>query len=322
MQKVVFLGVLGALLPLVPARAVVLQQKWQAGQQLSYATTLRGVANVQAPANAPFIFAGVPIEVAVRGDGVAQLQTLSVDEAGVGTVALRVPRFDLRAQALGQNGQLSLQDAQSRATINGKAVKFGDGKNPLAQPQVAWQISPQGKFVGFKNLGPQTATRAPQNAKPVDPAQAVDRSALLAASIVRALPALWPNRDVQNGETWKATLLWPAPKSGGGTVPTQFGAWNLTFKGSETVAGQSLQRVGVEGTLSVDSAQFRAATAAAPRGQTTQTVNGDLWLDAQAGRIARADLQIGARAQGGQSEDALAKADFKGTLQLNLQDGA
>ena len=324
--SILSLGLAGVFGSFSTAHAVVLEQKWQAGQNLSYQTALSGTANVQAPASAPFIFAGVPLEVEISGEGLAQLQTLEVDQSGIGTIVVRVPKFDLRAQTLGQKGLFSLRDASSKITLNGKTLKVGDGKNPLADPKIGWRISRQGRFLGTKNLETKGATTPKTDDAPVDAAQAIDRSALLTAAIIRALPTLWPGRDVQPGETWKANISFPVPSKteSGKTTAAQFGEWDLTLKGEETVAGRALQRVDLKGTLDVDSAQFEApkgAKTAQPRGKTKQNVSGDVWFDAAAGQIVRADLVIGARVEGGKSAADEAWADFTGTLQLNLQTG-
>ena len=343
MKKALVLGVFGALLPLVPARAVVLEQKWKAGQQLSYETTLRGTANLTAPAGANFPLAGVPLEVPIRGTGLVQLQTLSVDAAGVGTLTMRVPQFNLTGQAFGQNGQLTLQENTSRVTLNGRPIKLGDGTNPLAQPPFSLQISPQGRFVGFQPLAPKTAPAATTTpANPVEPAAALDRTAMMTAAVVRALPALWPGRDVQVGEKWKAEISLPAapattvpptttaPATPPATAPATtaaptaarpLGTWNMTFKGAEEVEGRTLQRVGVVGQVALDSTQTPAAQRAAgtASGKIKQDVRGDLWLDAAAGQIVRADLTLGVQAEGGQNEEQKARMNFIGTLQLNLK---
>lgn len=321
MKKIAFVALAGVLCPLLPARAVVLEQKWKVGQQLSYQTALRGTMNVLLPAGISPLPVSAPIEVEINGDGLANLKTLSVDEAGVGTVIMGVPQFDLRAQAFGQTGQMVLKDATSRVTLNGQPIKFGDGTNPLSNPKTALRISPQGRFLGVLNLQPKVA-EAPTDKKPVDAAQAIDKSALLMANIIRALPTLWPGRDVQVGEKWKAEISWPvaSPTDPKKMVPTQFGAWDLTLKGPEIIGGKTLQRVGVVGALAFDSAKFQpVADAAKPRGKGKQDVKGDVWLDAEAGQIVRANLILGARAEGGKDAANLAWMDFTGTLLLDLK---
>ncbi len=324
MKKVVFFGIFAALSPLASAHAVVLEQKWTPGQDLNYQTALRGTLNVQTPASANFMLAGVPFDVEIRGDGVAQFKVLSVDDAGVGTVAVRVPQFDLRGESWGQKGQMTLSETASKFSLNGKAIKFGDGTNPLGKAQTALRISRQGRVIGVQNLAPKAPVAPQADDKPVAAAGAINKGALMTAAIIQALPTLWPGRDIAPGESWKAQVSFPvaSPTDPKKLTPTQFGEWNLTLKGAETVGGQQLQRVGVVGSLSVDSAQFTPPTAKTPRGVAKQDVSGDLWLDAASGQIARADLVVGARVEGGKGTKDASHADFTGTLQLNLKGAA
>lgn len=333
MQKAVLsrlaaLGALGFLAPLTPAHAIVLEHKWEQGRTLAYQTEINGTVTVLVPADMPIIIAGIPIEVEVNGAGTTELRTLKVDHAGVGTVQVRVPKFDLNGQAMGQKGQFSLLNDTSKASINGKAIKLGDGTNPLAQPTVAMRLTPQGKLLGVENLAPTPKT-APAANKPVPAAQAVDRVTFLVAAITKALPTLWPGKDVQVGETWKAEVTWPLPSAtdAGKVVPTQLGQWDLTLKGEETIEGRVLQRVGLEGTLNVDSALFEAPgqkAAATMRGKAKQDLKGDIWFDAAAGEVVRTDLVVGAHVEGGPSvgKDKQAWADFTGSVQLNLKPAA
>ncbi|PQV64499.1 hypothetical protein B1R32_105182 [Abditibacterium utsteinense] len=323
MKKVVYLAALAALSPLAistPAHAVVLEQKWAPGQNLSYQTALNGTMNMQAPAGANFPLAGVPLEVEISGNGLTQLQVMSVDTNGVAAVVMRVPKFDLQGQTLGQKGRLVLQDGTSRVTLNGKAIKVGDGTNPLNNSNAALRISRQGRFVGMQDLRAKTAPATKNEEETVDPAQAIDRGTLLMTSLMRSLPTLWPGRDVQVGETWKSeiSIPVPSPTDSKTLVPTQFGAYDWTLKGTEIVGGKELQRVGVVGKVNVDSKQFRPANPKTPGGVAQQSVSGDVWLDAAAGQIQRADLVLGARVEGGQGPKSQGFADFTGTLQLDL----
>ncbi len=318
------------------ARAVVLEQKWTAGQKLSYQTALDGTMNVQVPPGVNFPLAGIPLEVEVSGSGVAHLKIVSVDPNGVGTLVMSVPDFDLKAQVLGQKSRVTLKEKSIAVSINGQPVKLGDGKtplvNPLGDPQVALRVSRQGRFLGVQPLQPKTAPATKNEAdnpgKPVAPGAAINRSALLMASLIRALPTLWPGRDVQIGEKWKSEISLPIPSRTDPKtlVPTQFGAYNWTLKGLEILGGKALQRVGVTGEFNVDSTQFQPGDAKTdaknPRGVAQQTVSGDVWLDARAGQIERAELVLGARVEGGQTAKAQGFADFTGTLQINLKNAA
>lgn len=324
MKKVVFLGVLSALCPLASARAVVLEQKWTPGQDLNYQTVLRGTMNVQAPASANFILAGVPLDIEISGDGVAQFRVLAVDEAGIGTVAVRVPQFDLRGETWGQKGQVVLSETSSKFLLNGKAQKIGDGTNPLGKSQTALRISRQGRVLGLKSLATQAPAAPKADEKAGDAGAAINQGALVTAAIIQALPTLWPGRDIAPGENWTTKINFPVasqaePKK---VTLTQFGEWNLTLKGAETIGGRQLQRVGLSGSISVDSAQFTAPGAKTPRGVAQQDLSGDVWLNAAAGQIARADLVIGARVKAGEGTKDQSHADFTGTLQMNLKNAA
>ncbi len=326
MKKAVFLASIAAFgaVQTLPARAVVLEQKWTPGQNLSYQTALNGTMNVQAPAGANFPLAGVPLEVEISGKGTTQLQVVSVDPNGVGSVVVRVPSFDLQGLTLGQKGRLVLQDGTSRVTLNGQPIKVGDGTNPLNSSQIALRISRQGRFLGVQPLQSKAEPAAKNDGAAVDPAQAIDKGALMMAGLIRALPTLWPGRDVQVGEAWKSEISLPVPSKTNPKTPvlTPFGAYNWTLKGAETVDGKQLQRVGVTGELNVDSAQFRPNDAKNPRGVAKQSVSGDVWLDAGAGQIERAELVLGARVEGGQTPKTQGFADFTGTLQINLKNAA
>lgn len=324
MKKTVFLASLpafGAAIQASSAHAVVLEQKWTAGQNLSYQTALIGTMNMQAPSNANFPLAGVPLEVEINGKGTTQLQVMSVDPSGVGAVVVRVPKFDLQGQTFGQKGRLVLQDNTSRITLNGKAIKVGDGTNPLNNSQTALRISRQGRIVGVQPVQPKTVAAPEKEGPAVDPAQAIDKGALMMTSLIRALPTIWPGRDVQVGEAWKSEISVPVPSKADPKtlVPTQFGAYNWTLKGTEVVGGKSLQRVGVTGEINVDSAQFQPTNAKNPRGVAKQKMSGDVWLDANAGQIERAQLVLGAHVEGGQTPKSQGFADFTGTLQLDLK---
>ncbi|RYG71844.1 hypothetical protein EON80_04735 [bacterium] len=189
------------------------------------------------------------------------------------------------------------------------------------------RFSSRGKFLGVENLAPAAATKAaPANDKPVAPGQAIDSVAFTVAAITQALPTLWPEKDVQNGDTWQAEINWPlpSPTNPKTMVPTQLGKWDMTLKGEENVGGKVLQRVGLVGTINVDSAQFEAPNAKEAtkmRGKTKQDVKGDVWFDAAAGHIVRTDLIVGAHVEGGpkDNKDGQSWADFTGSVQLNLK---
>ena len=105
----------------------------------------------------------------------------------------------------------------------------------------------------------------------------------------------------------------------------------MTLKGQEMVDGVSLWRVGIVGGIQVDGNNL-AKPAAPKKGEKpvpaletlSQRVDGDLWFDADKGRIVRGDMVIDARGQS-HTVDATGRnsdpswADFTGTFGLRLQ---
>lgn len=323
------------------AHAVVLKQKWQAGQTLVYKVDLDGTANLQVPSDAPTILAGVPLEVQLRGKGIASLNTLKVDELGTGTVAVTVPQWDMDAQTLGQKANFSLRDGQTQFMLNGKRIAIGpDSKKPLPAPP-AIEIASNGQLKGIEQLN-QTGTKsAPADNAPVNPEAALDKGALATAAFLRAFPALWPARDLKTGDTWNANVDFPAlaRPSQNGQPSKPLGVFNLKLEGQDVVGGQTLQRVSIKGDIDVDgkpieklsppraTTTLAAATKTGPQPRldhATQTVEGHIWLDAGAGQVAKAELVLGGRAQGQTPKPdgtpgAPAWLDFTGTLNMNLQ---
>ena len=349
MKTIRFLPLLaaGALatLTIAPARAVELQQKWQAGQTLDYDVSMNGTANLKVPTDAPVFFAGVPLEVDVNGKGTARLNTLEVDAAGAGTVYLEVPEFDLNGKAFGQKALIELRDGQTRFLLNGKPLGLPkpDAKNPPKRYGLI--IAKDGRVKGVKELdqnGKLTATtqtkpqlsRIADDGKTVTPEEAVDKGAFITSLVLSALPTLWPQSDVQPGDTWKTTL--PFPTAFARDAATAKGAaplseWTMTLKGQEVVDGLLLWRVGIVGGIQVDGANL-AKPATPKKGEKpapaldnlSQRVDGDLWFDAAAGKVVRGDMVIDARGQSHTVDTAGRRsdpswADFTGTLGLRLQ---
>jgi hypothetical protein len=326
----------------VPSQAVVLKQKWQPGQKLAYSLDIDGTANVQLPPGAPGmdLFAGVPLEVQMNGKGTAAFDTLKVDEFGTGTVAVSVPQMKLNALALGQKALFTLNEGKSQLSLNGQpldiaALPQGDGK-----PTAALKFSSNGQFKGIEQLGKAANAAPPAGAQtPVKPADAVNQTSLLWATVLNSFPALWPARDVKTGDTWQANvdfapLARPAKE---GETSKPLGVFDLVLEGEDVVNGKTLQRVSLKGDLDVDGTTIEkafptppaATTPAAkkPRAQSqpkldhaTQSVEGTLWFDAQAGQVAKAELILGGRAQA-ITPNTKDKSwfDFTGTLNMALQ---
>lgn len=322
------------------AHAVVLKQKWQAGKTLVYNVDLDGTANLQMPSDAPSVLAGVPLEVQLRGKGIANFNTLKVDELGTGTVAVTVPQWNMDAQTLGQKANFSLRDGQTQFTLNGKRIAIGpNSQKPLPAPP-SLKIAANGQFKGIEQLDQAgKAKTAPPNDAPVSPEAALDKGALAAAAFLRAFPALWPARDLKVGDTWSANVDFPAlaRPAQNGQPSKPLGVFNLKLEGQDVIGGQTLQRVSIKGDIDVDgktidklappTATAVATSKAKPQPRldhATQTVDGQIWFDANAGQVAKSELVLGGRAQAQTpkpdgTSGAPAWIDFTGTLNMNLQ---
>ena len=330
------------------AHAVELQQKWQTGQTLNYDLSLNGTANVKLPANVPVFFAGVPLEVELSGAGTARLNTLEVNPLGDGTVFVELPKFDLNGRTFGQKALVELRDGQTRLLINGKPI---DTPKPDANraPGKAYGlvIGKDGRVKGVKELDkngkllaapsqPAALARAVADEQtPVAPADALNKGTFISSMILQALPTLWPQHDVQPGDTWKTTLALPAAfardaATAQGAAPLS--EWTMTLKGQETVDGVSLWRVGVVGGIQVDGKTL-AQPVLPKKGENpvptlenlSQHVDGDLWIDNTKGQVVRGEMVVDMRGQSntldatGRAGDA-AWGDFTGTFAMRLHD--
>ena len=343
-------GILVGVAAALPARAVVLQQQWQAGQSLSYDLSMNGTTNLKVPEDAPVFFAGVPLEIEVKGQGLATLQTIEVDEMGNGTIFFDLPKFDANAQAFGQKARFELREGKTRFLLNGKAIALGgDDKNAKAgaaqtpAKRYALVIGTDGRVKNYKELDPikpmvapaKTATTTQVADETVDAADAINKDTFFTSVILQALPTLWPKKDVQTGETWETKLALPtalARDAAAAAAAPPLSKWTMTLKGEELVDGVNLWRVGVIGGVQVNGKQLPAPQTpkqgAAPAMQLdslVQNVNGDLWFDAAKGRVVRGEFVVDARGQShsindkGRASDP-SWADFTGTFGMKLNE--
>ncbi|MBV9469536.1 MAG: hypothetical protein JOZ57_09865, partial [Abitibacteriaceae bacterium] len=298
------------------------------------------------------------------------LDTLTVDENGTGTVVPRVNQLQIKGDMLGQKLILNVQDGNGSFTMNGKAMAGGDKANwgALSNPALAMRISKFGKIEGFvPNPGqttpptqgtPTTAPaptddakaraaraagrlEAPAGKKPQGAGLPLDLQGILSAMMLRALPTLWPDHEVNAGDKWTTDLNWPLPAkiTGDGAAPDaaaapQFvplGKFDMTLRGEEEVAGRKTQRIAVKGMVDIDEKtaaalaqsvppqlhKAGAAKANAPALQhSKQQFSGDLWFDASAGQLVRVEMDVqslvtahnvGGQTANGQKKNAQAK---------------
>jgi len=331
---------LGALLLTAhhPAHAVVLQQKWVPNQQLVYDLSLNGTLNLLMEDDASSLFAGMPLEVDMRLQNETVFDTLAVDEAGTGTVAVRLDRLNLKASTFG--AQLLIKDGRINVLFGGKSV--GANKemdlDDIKNPPLAWRISRQGRLEGIvpikgrriKVLGEQdpAAGKSERKRGPLP----FKLSDFVQFFISRSLPTLWPEHEVKTGDKWAAEFRWPPANQLGvavEAVPTT-GNFELTLRGEEEIYGRKAQRIAIDGTITADQGKAVTGKAGDKPGSATslsarQHVKGDLWLDPEAGQMVRLELDLESQARQkrtgapARSGRAGSWGDFAGTLQVQLR---
>lgn len=385
--------------PAVAGEPVVLRTKWTAGQQLAYDIRLDGTMSVLTSPNAksPFAqLAGLPLDADMKMTGQTLLDTLSVDEMGVGTVAMSIPALNFNAETFGQKLNLKVENGRSSLTLNNQRLGNGGGPDILGQaltaPPYALQISDRGRIQNAVPIKSKAdAAKADEAPKaPVDAATAFNPASMFQSMLLRAVPTLWPATAVKVGETWTAAITWPAPEKK--TVaddaaagdkelkPIDIGKFDFTLRGAEQVAGRKLLRIAMKGEFAIDEKKAEAlqdsartlqnggatpteakapvagdappeedvaAAAAKARARrkggqwaqklksSSQTVDGDLWFDAAAGQIVRAELSLETElvtrdvpveaegedkapaAPAGKAADS--QMSFSGTMQLQLK---
>ena len=259
-----------------------------------------------------------------------------------------MPRFDLTGRAFGQKALLELREGKTRLLINGNPIAL-PAPDPKKAPDKAYglvigkdgrvkrvqELDPNGKLLASDAVASRARNVADQNPETVAPEAAIDKNAFATSIILKALPTLWPQGDVQPGDTWKTTLPLPTafartPEAAKNAAPLS--EWTMTLKGEEMVDGASLWRVGIVGGIAVDG-KVLPKPATPKKGEKpvaelenlTQRVDGDIWIDAAKGQIVRGDMVIDARGQShtiddrGRASDP-SWADYTGTFGLRLRD--
>jgi hypothetical protein len=324
----------------VAAGALELRQKWVAGQQLVYDVALNGTVSMQASPNVPSMFAGIPMDIDVAMDGQSTLDTIAVNEQGLGTVAVRLNRLRLNADSFGQKAVFTVADGRAVFTMNGQ--RFGGAgmdATALTNPTSALQISHLGRLTGMVPVPGANAAPAPtnrqSNGQAARGAMPFDPTRFAQSAFWRVIPNLWPETPVKAGDHWSTPVIFPKEAikgaAAGAATDLDLGKFNFTLRGEEAVAGRRALRVSVEGNITVNeravalmqgpitppaaapAAQANAAGQRNPRveqrlAHATQKVAGDVWFDAAAGQVIRLELNLETQAA---SRDIL-PAGFKG----------
>lgn len=339
------------------AHAVVLQQKWTAGQQLAYDTSATGTVNVQLPPDANNILAGLPIEIDLKLQGQTALDTLSVDDAGTGTVAMRLNPLKIQGDMLGQNLLLNVKDGKGAITINGKAMGGSAAATDWSafnNPINAMRISKVGRMEGLTPIKAQAApSAAPGAAGAKSKARGpmpVDMQGMVGAMMLRALPTLWPDHEVNVGDKWSSALNLPVTSSPNGAAPTAIapgaplGKFDFVLRGEEEIEGRKTERIGMKGTVDVDEDTATTLTGVLPFGNNApklggaglqhahQQLTGDLWFDAAAGQVVRGEFDVQSQVTthpaaptptandaGDKPPTAGSTMSFNGTVQMQLR---
>lgn len=307
-----------------PAQATVLEQKWVAGQQLSYDLKMDGTLSMMSDAATPLPVAGVPLEIKVNGAGLVSLDTRAVAADGTGLVAVLVPRLQLNGETWGQKILFDIKDGTAQFSFNGqKGAGKGMDARALIEPTVALQISRLGRLQGVVPLPSKAdAGGAQPNGAPKDKTGGAmpNPGTLLPAALLQALPQLWPGRDIKVGEKWtvEPQLPIPAQAQPAGAAPggnaavdaakftlVSLGKIDMTLLREEQIEGRPMQRIGVRGTLGLDkdnAARLTRGAGNAPDGNdrsgsqqltnARQIVDGDIWFDAALGQITRVSLKL------------------------------
>ncbi len=332
----------------MPLRAVTLLQKWVPDQQLIYDMTISGTLTLLDDDESPQPWAGLPMDFRVRGNAAATLETLSVDNAGIGTVVLRSGDSRVRAMGLGQNMEFIVKDGFASALMNGKPAEEGLARRSVAAPNVALRLGPQGRLEG-------TVTLRKDEKKNDD--LPFDFISTFQSWMLQSVPTLWPQGEVKEGDKWTAPLAVPLPPRENDhdkrREPINAGQVTFTLRGVEEISGRQTQRVGLEGGFDIDAAKAKILDEAAqetaknaPKDASTKTkekklgsittrhladakekLSGDLWLDAATGQIVRAEVkaQGNMHTQGtitnktGRTRPTETELSFDGAVQFQLR---
>lgn len=290
------------------AQAASLEQKWHQGEQLTYDMALDGTMTIETDANAPVLFAGIPLDVKVTGNADLLVDTREVTPDGSGTLALSFPRVNLKGSAWEQVATLDSKDGTVALTFNGQKMGKDIAAQWLIEPTYALQVSKNARIerivplvtanddAGADDAAVGEAAPAPKADKGRLP---INVAGLMRSMALQLLPTLWPGHDVVAGETWTAESRLPVPSknaaAGGPALEMlPLGKFQMTLGEEEEVAGRRAYRVALQGVLDLDKAKAQRLNNGEGTRLTNaaQKVSGTIWFDAAAGQLVRADLRL------------------------------
>ena len=319
------------------ARATVFENKWVAGQRLSYDMTLSDSRiSMAGSRNSPMLPMGIPLTIDLTGKGAIDLDTQSVADDGTGIVAMRVPNLQIDGSVMTFNVTIKMKDGKGQFLMNGKSMGDAAGfdVSAMTSPPVALKIGKGGDVLGFVPLAGAAKVPAKTDKKSPFP---IDFQSIMQSAMGNVMPQLWPARDLKDGESWSVEPTVALP----GKDAAKLGTVNLKLVGAEKIDGRDVQHVTVQGELNINKemaaemAKARpAALAAANAGnidRVKQVINGDIWFDAAAGQMVRAVMKLHLQSEGSGTaksridDDAAAPKpwtstqEFEGTMRLNLR---
>ncbi len=323
----------------VAVRADVLEQKWQAGQQLAYDFTTDGTLRFTLPADAViagFPVGGLPLEMQVKGNGQNAFVAHEVDEFGTAVVVPRLERFQLNFQetTFNQGGTMSIKDGRGNVRINNQNVGPADmDLSRFINPDYGIRFTKSLRPTGFQPLQKpaQDQQPAPQ-AQPSNSVLPAGLPAVIQGIVTSMIPPFLPLDDVNVGDTWSADISWPAMPGviAPGSLPQEGpGKFNFQAVAQEELQGRKTWKIAVDGEVKISDLATKPANAAIQQRATaagqqlpfaipnlvsvTQKVKGDIWFDPAAGHAVKFDLRLNTNAE---SRIALGKA-ADGKLQFN-----
>lgn len=347
MRKLLLILLTAALLPIVTKpsfAAATLKANWQAGQQLVYDTNIDGDLNLQIPASAHSVIAGMPLEISLRGVGKTTLNTLKVSDLGDGTVQTKINPLTLQLDTFGQKAIIRVKDGAAVMTLNDAPQKGSlIDWNLVSNPPVAFTFSPQMKVTNITPTNQANATATTSSAMPTG------MLAMVQNLMLQSLPAVLPTKSVNVGDKWTSDVEFktsPAPDA----AVIKLGSFQSELKDPQTIAGRSLQHITIHGDIDLTSGQSKSVIAGSAATLTNaddtsgnasasssklfssmlgnhlfnlgQTVDGDLYFDAATGQFIQVDLNIDSEMQSFPSMDGPSTADgflnFKGTIRFKL----